>query len=212
MRAITTNTMADEAYGRIADAIFDGSIEPGAHLVMDELADRLGVSRTPVRDALRQLERDGLIRSAGRRGYMTVTAEPDYRRHIYESRTAIETFAAAAAATRPGPAFELVTAAIDRAVTLRPETSRGAYEANRLVHRAIVEATENPVLLGAFDLVWDRGRSHRLYANCFRFENSADAFRAKHEPIAAAIGSGDPDAARAAMTAHLEDGLALGPA
>jgi DNA-binding GntR family transcriptional regulator len=174
---------------------------------MDDLAEKLGISRTPVRDALRRLEREGIIEHTGRKGFVTAAVDPDYRMHIYESRMAVEGFAARLAAKQSLSAQTHVAAAIDEASNLQLDSAKGSFEANRLVHRAVVEAARNPILLEAFDNLWDRGRSHQLYVNCFLAEDSQKLFREKHLPISDAIGTGDAELAQAAMMQHLHDGM-----
>lgn len=68
-------TLADVAYQRISEALFSGDLEPGSRLVMDQLAEQLDISRTPVRDALARLQREGLIEPTGRRGFVVRTSD-----------------------------------------------------------------------------------------------------------------------------------------
>jgi DNA-binding FadR family transcriptional regulator len=102
-----------------------------------------------------------------------------------------------------------VRAAIARADEFEIETPLGSYLANRMVHRAVVEASANRILLDLFDDLWGRGQAHQIYAGCFRGDDSHAALRRKHQPIVRALRSGDGDAAETAMTAHLREGLAL---
>jgi DNA-binding FadR family transcriptional regulator len=78
-----------------------------------------------------------------------------------------------------------------------------------VVHRSVVEAAGNKILLELFDDLWSRGRAHQIYANCFGGADDHEAVKVKHRPIVRALKSGDPDAAEAAMLAHLRDGLAI---
>lgn len=203
------STLADEAYQRIAAAMLSGAIAPGARLVMDALAEELKISRTPVRDALRRLEQEGLIEPAGRRGFVVREIDAEEIRQTYEAREAIEGYAARLAARRGERAAAEVRAAIAEAGTLDLETPLGSYLANRMVHRAVVAASGNRILIDLFDDLWGRGRAHQIYAGCFRGEDSHAALRRKHQPIVRALKGADGDAAEAAMTAHLRDGLAL---
>jgi DNA-binding GntR family transcriptional regulator len=72
-----------------------------------------------------------------------------------------------------------------------------------------VAASGNRILLDLFDDLWGRGLAHQIYAGCFRGDDSHAALRRKHQPIFRAIKEADGDAAEAAMTAHLRDGLSL---
>lgn len=202
-------SLADEAYDRITQAMLSGVIAPGARLVMDALAEELEISRTPVRDALRRLEQEGLIEPAGRRGFVVREIDAEEIRQTYEAREAIEGYAARLAAHRGEVAAAEVRAAIARADEIDIETPLGSYLANRMVHRAVVEASANRILLDLFDDLWGRGQAHQIYAGCFRGGDSHATLRRKHQPIVRALRAGDADAAEAAMTAHLREGLAL---
>ncbi|MEW6474197.1 MAG: GntR family transcriptional regulator [Actinomycetota bacterium] len=202
-------SLAEEAYQRITAAMLSGAIAPGARLVMDALAEELEISRTPVRDALRRLEQEGLIEPAGRRGFVVRQIDAEEIRQTYEAREAIEGYAARLAARRGEVAAAEIRAAIARADEFDIETPLGSYLANRMVHRAVVEASGNRILLELFDDLWGRGQAHQIYAGCFRGDDSHAALRRKHQPIVRALKAGDADAAEAAMTAHLKEGLAL---
>lgn len=202
-------SLADEAYQRITAAMLSGAIAPGARLVMDALAEELEISRTPVRDALRRLEQEGLIEPAGRRGFVVREIDAEEIRQTYEAREAIEGYAARLAAHRGEVAAAEVRAAVARADEFDIETPLGSYLANRMVHRAVVEASGNRILLDLFDDLWGRGQAHQIYAGCFRGDDSHAALRRKHQPIVRALKAGDGDAAERAMASHLRDGLAL---
>ena len=202
-------SLADEAYQRIAAAMLNGTIAPGARLVMDALAEELEISRTPVRDALRRLEQEGLIQPAGRRGFVVREIDAEEIRQTYEAREAIEGYAARLAARRGEVAAAEVRAAIVQAGEFEIDTPLGSYLANRAVHRSIVAASGNRILLELFDDLWGRGLAHQIYAGCFRGEDSHAALRRKHQPIVRALKAADGDAAEAAMTSHLRDGLVL---
>lgn len=205
----TRRTLADEAYRRITAAMLSGTLAPGARLIMDALAEELTISRTPVRDALRRLELEGLIEPTGRRGFVVRQIDGEEVRQTYQAREAIEGYAARLAARRGKVAAAEVREALARADELEIETPLGCYLANRLVHRAIVAASANRILLDLFDDLWSRGRAQQIYAGCFRGEDSHAALRQKHQPIIRALRAGDGNAADAAMVAHLRDGLAL---
>lgn len=199
-------SLADEAYNRITEAMLHGSLPPGSRLVMDTLAEDLRISRTPVRDALKRMEQEHLIEPTGRRGFVVRHLDEDEIRETYEAREAIEGFAARLAALNPA-AGRLVSDAVELAVTYDLGTVLGSYQANRLVHRAVMEAAGNRILLEQFDSLWSRGSAHRIYADCFRAPDSAALVRHKHGPIVAALDRQDPDAAEEAMIGHLRSGF-----
>lgn len=198
---------ADIAYESIADRIFTEEYPVGSRLVMDELAEKLNMSRTPIRDALRKLAQDGVLESAGRKGYVVRRLDAEEIRQTFEARETLEGAAARIAARFGQEAAEHVRAAIQRAQQFELGTPSGNYDANRTVHRAVVEATKNEILLEFFDTLWNRGRSHSLYAKCFADDDGNDMIRTKHSAIVLALAAGDAAAAEEAAVHHVRQGL-----
>jgi DNA-binding GntR family transcriptional regulator len=199
------DTLADIAYQRLSEALLTGKIPPGERLVMDQLASELGISRTPVRDALLRLERENLVEPTGKRGYIVRSVAPGDVRHVYEAREAIEGFAARRVAELGKPAIDEVRQAI-KAVMGTDVDPRGAFEANVAVHRSIVAATGNPTLLEHFDDLWMRARGLAMFADFLSRDTRHVPVRAAHEPLLKAFAAG-PEAAFAAMRAHIREGL-----
>ena len=96
-------SLAELAYERILTAILDGDFAPGDRLIMDRLAAELGISRTPVRDALRRMEADGLVQPATK-GFVIRSLDAADVRAMYEVREPVEGWAARVAATRAADA------------------------------------------------------------------------------------------------------------
>jgi len=94
---------ADRAYEDIRRRIIDGSLESGDFLVEQDLAESIGVSRTPVRDALRRLESEGLVQMSGYKRAMVRDFTEEEVEECFELRAVFESFAAAKAATRMTP-------------------------------------------------------------------------------------------------------------
>jgi DNA-binding GntR family transcriptional regulator len=89
----------DDVYLRLREAIVEGELRPNERLIETELAERLGVSRTPIREAMQRLAGDGLIRSRAR-GWAVHEHDAEEIRQIYEARMALEGFSAYLAAER----------------------------------------------------------------------------------------------------------------
>jgi len=100
---VTPRNLSDEAYASIRAAILGRQIQPGSRLFETDLATSLGVSRGPVREALRQLEQEGLVRSFPRRGAIVVALPEDEIEAFYELRADIEARAFARACERVTP-------------------------------------------------------------------------------------------------------------
>lgn len=198
-------SLADVAYRRISEALLTGQIPPGARLVMDQLADQLQISRTPVRDALLRLQRENLIERTGKRGYMVRVMSADDAVHLYESRVAIEGFAARRVAEIGEPAIDHVRRAIAASKRATPG-AREAFDANMSIHRAVVEATGNPALLELFDDIWHRAMGLVLFADFFTHDTERLPADRRHEPLLNAFRKG-ADAAFEAMRDHIREGL-----
>nr|WP_239029305.1 GntR family transcriptional regulator [Pseudonocardia acidicola] len=206
MQPIDGETLADAAYRRLSEAMLSGGLEPGVRLVMDALAAQLEISRTPVRDALHRLEREGLIEPAGRRGYVVRRLGPDEIRQLYEIRMAVEVFAAARVAELGEPAVSRVADAIREAEVMDPSQPAEAFAANRLVHRAVVEATGNDLLVELFDGIWARAIALQIYSSYFQREPAHKPIRELHHPLLEALAAG-PQRAAEVMRRHIQEGL-----
>ena len=90
LHVLTVGRSNDLVYDRLRAAIISGELQPGQRLVEARLGERLGLSRAPVRDAMRLLERDGLVQSLPRRGAVVVTLNRHDVREIYGLRAALE--------------------------------------------------------------------------------------------------------------------------
>jgi DNA-binding GntR family transcriptional regulator len=153
---------ADAAYERLRDAIVGGRYAAGSRLTEVELADSLGMSRTPVREALRRLAGDGLVRASDR-GVIVDLMDADEARHARVVRASLDVLVAELAARRQR-AGEISPAALrlaEEAAALS-EKSIGngdhdaAYEHDQQLHRQIAELSGNPVALGIIDRLADR--------------------------------------------------------
>ena len=204
---ITTgnHSLADLAYDRILAAVLDGGFTPGDRLVMDRLAEDLGISRTPVRDALRRMESDGLLEPATK-GFVIRTPGVDDVRDMYEAREPVEGWAARATAGRVDEVGGAVTAALADLAAVPDAVASAAYRANRDFHRAIVVAAGNPVVVDCFDAIWGRGLAVLSFAESARHGSTVDVD--EHRVLHDAILSGDGDRAETEMLAHIRRGVA----
>jgi DNA-binding GntR family transcriptional regulator len=198
--------LADEAYRRISEAMLSGDLPPGSRLVMDAIAERLEISRTPVRDALRRLEREGLVEPTGRKGYtVRAIAETDLA-HLYESRIAVEAYSARRVAELGEPAIRAVDTAIEAAINSGAGTAAEAYHQNRAVHRSVVESAANPILVELFESVWDRAKALQIFEQFHKFADGAGDQLADHYDLTVAMRVG-PERAYEVMERHITVGL-----
>lgn len=198
--------LADEAYRRISEAMLAGDLPPGSRLVMDALAERLDISRTPVRDALRRLEREGLVEPNGRKGYMVRAVTDADLAHLYDSRTAVEAYSARRVAELGEPAIRAVDVAIEAAVAAPARTAAEAYHQNRAIHRSVVEAAANPILVELFESVWDRAKALQIFQQFHTFAEDTGDLLSGHHALTAAMRRG-PEQAYDEMKRHITVGF-----
>ncbi|TDC93242.1 GntR family transcriptional regulator [Saccharopolyspora aridisoli] len=189
-----------EVYERLRGEIVDGTFDAGANLVELALAERYGTSRTPIREALRRLQQDGLV-ERGDRGMRVRSRSPEEILEIYEVRIALEATAASAAATRHSD-FDLIRihkaqSAMD-AVSQDPSAMAAA---NRAVHEAIWTASHNGTVV---DLL-TRLNNHltRYPATTLEIPGRWAEALAEHHELVQAIEARDADRAGALARTHM---------
>ena len=196
--------LVDEVVEVIRDRIYEGAYPPGAPLRQEQLATELDVSRTPLREALRMLEREGLVRVAPGRGLRVVTADLRALLDAYEVREMIDGVAARLSARRRDAAVAEHLQAIlaKQAAALAPWTPPAYTAGNVEFHRAIVEASRNEHVVAQLPLV-------RMTSQIFTPLKLLDERRAatavlEHHAIAEAIASGDETAAEQLARRHIQ--------
>ncbi len=193
--------MQKDAYTLILEAIEAGIYKPGDRLVESELAERLGVSRTPVREALQRLETQSMLTRDGR-SLIVASLDHNQLAELYAVRSELEGLAARLAARHASE--EEVRVLLDMAREDRGKIGgdpRELSRANKRFHHQIHLASHNRFLVQQLDLVH---RSMALMTNTsFAAEGrDADAL-AEHAEIAAAIAARDGDAAYTALKKHI---------
>lgn len=198
---------SDRAYRALRTEILDWELEPGTVLGEVEQSTRLGVSRTPVREALARLTADGLVEALPGRGIVVTAASVDSVNELFEVRAALEVEAAALAAERRDETvFEQLQSEFRQATSLLADPSRHAYY--DLVSRfddAVDDAVGNAYLVAAMRNL----RTHLVRIRRLSRDNTErlTAAAAEHLLIVDAILAGDPDLARSATTVHLHRSL-----
>lgn len=200
---------SDEAYERLREEIVGWRLLPGTLLNETELAERLGVSRTPLRAALVRLSMEGLVdNSRGRTGVVS-DVSADSIRDLFELRDVLETHAARLAAQRRDPAVfdELARQFGETAEQLTNNEGVDAYyDVVARFDEAIDEAIGNSVYRGTLRNV----RLHLSRARRIASDNAGRLLRSaeEHRMICEAISSGDEAVAASATTLHLRASLA----
>ncbi|TWP32572.1 GntR family transcriptional regulator [Leekyejoonella antrihumi] len=201
--------LADAAYEQLIDAIASGYIGPSERLVQERLATELGISRTPLREALLRLEQERVLERAGRAGFRLRHATATEVEQIYRARGAIESDAARYLAER-GTADDI--AEIERVITEEEsvplDSAADYYDSIRRIHREFVARTDNPYLLDMFDLLWNQAVSVHLFTSTMSEEALLKSDR-EHRELLAGIQGCTGDEAAATMREHIANGLQI---
>lgn len=195
-------SVVDRVYVALRVRILDGDFPRGARLRQEALAEELGVSRTPLREALRRLAAEGLVEFHPNRGAQVAEITDDDVRGAYEARMVVEPGAAGLAALRrPAAALAVMRQAIeDERVS---DDRRSAYLASRAFHLALVRASENEHLIRAAEALWVPGVPEAIYEKQAGAADLIETDVVEHERIAAAVEAGDTDLAEALARGHI---------
>jgi DNA-binding GntR family transcriptional regulator len=190
-----------DAYSLILDAIDAGAYQPGDRLVESELADRFGVSRTPVREALQRLETQGMLSRDGR-SLIVASLDHNQLAELYAVRTELEGLAARLAArAATDEEVRVLRGMVEDDRRLIGGDPKALSRANKRFHKQIHLASHNRFLIQQLDLVH---RSMALMATTsFAAEGRDELGLAEHDRIIAAIEARDPEAAHAALRLHI---------
>jgi DNA-binding GntR family transcriptional regulator len=201
--SVESRLTSEEVYLELRRRILEHSLPPATRINIRALSVELGVSSTPVREALRQLQGDNLLVGTSNKGYAT-TDVLDVKgvRALFEFRLLVEPWAAATAAANrlANPAHLLKTeiASFDHQsgpinlVMIRHDNA---------FHHEILRASENEVLVDAYT----RSHCHLHLFRAFRTDWNWERSLQQHAAIASAIEARNPEAAEAAMRDHLQD-------
>ncbi len=194
----------DRAHQFVKERILSGAYPGGELLSEGEVAEALGVSRTPVREAFLLLEAEGLMRLYPKRGALVVPVSPDEVRDVMETREMIEAHAAERVARAGGaPQHDELTGLLERQqLLLDAGDLAGFVECDRVFHHAMVSAAGNAILSRLHDSLRDRQR-RMVGASVRRDPDASQRYLAEHRGILAAIHDGDAAEARRRVTAHL---------
>jgi DNA-binding GntR family transcriptional regulator len=201
-------SVADQVYAVLRERIAGGEIERGSRLHQEDLATEFGVSRTPVREALRRLAAEGLVDLFANRGARVATATDEQLRSSYETRLVVEPGAARVAAE-----LRLPEAVAAMKAALRDEEKAGTssakhFKANRDFHLAIVRGTGNPQLVQFMEHVWIGRIGATLYETRLDPKGLGKDHSA-HRSIAKAIEAGNADRAEELTRGHLTRAMEL---
>jgi DNA-binding GntR family transcriptional regulator len=204
-------TAKDRAYeftkGRVLDSTFAG----GDLITEGEVADALGMSRTPVREAFLRLEGEGLLRLYPKRGALVVPVSVGEVDAVMETRMLVERFALDKVLGTGDT--EAVADALEIAIAAQEEYAAsgdtdGFVAVDREFHTTFVTAADNPIVAGLYDSLRDR-QQRMIITSLLRDRKRIESILVEHRHITAAIRAGDLARADAVLVAHLRGTLDL---
>lgn len=198
-----SDALAEQVATRIRDMVIRGQLQPGERIVERRLCLSLGVSRTPMREALKLLRQDGLIEISRNRGARVAAYGAAEAESLFDVIAMLEAMAAERFVRRATPdAVARLEHLHDAMTRLYRDRQLDAYfDANSAIHDLIVEGSGNPVLVESHRRLMLRARRGRYMA--IMDEARWDQAMREHEALMAAIRAGAPDAAAAIWRDHL---------
>lgn len=200
--------LADEVYDELIQAIMRRDIGPDDNLVQEKLAEDMGISRTPVREALMRLEQEGVLEVSRRGSFRLYQLSDDEVRELYQSRAAVEGQCARILAVNHDPDdIAFLRGVVAREEKVADPSAQAYFEANRNIHRAFVERANNRFLLEMFDMIWGKAMVFPLFATIENVDLSHSL--GDHMALIDVIDRGDKVEALEAFTDHIQDGYDL---
>lgn len=203
------STKSDFAYALVRNKILAHEYGPGTILNQATLARDLGISTTPLREALRRLKSEGLVELDAHRDARVTELSAEQARDLLEIRRALDPLAASLAADRRGTAdIAGMRAAFDRLRPLPNQPEVADLVAHREFHRAIYLASHNELLITTLDGLWDKADRYRLLGlQEERDQPERDETTAEHRAMLDAVLAGDGELATEVMRKHIRSSL-----
>jgi DNA-binding GntR family transcriptional regulator len=198
-------SLVTDAYRALKEAIRDNVFAPGDQGSEQEIALRLGMSRTPVHEALIRLQEEGLVRVVPKRGVIVLALSPDDMREVYDVIIALESMAAELIAAMAEPerhriAAELHAINADMKTALQRDERDAWARADDQFHRALIDRCGNTRLARLANTIMDQ--SHRARMMTLRLRAKMTKSVKEHQAIVAAIRNGEAAVAGERAKAH----------
>jgi DNA-binding GntR family transcriptional regulator len=199
----TFRPLSEEAYDALRAAILGGRLQPGARIVEADIARQMATSRSPIREAVRKLEHEGLVQYVPRRGTIVVGLSRADVADAYQLRAHLEAYGARLAATRASEEhlarlLELIARMRASAVS---EDLEGLVAADVEFHRCVCEASGSRRLLHAWETL--NPARWTLVSGLRATDLSLEQIAERHWPILAALQSRKPDTAEIIIRSHI---------
>ncbi len=199
-------TKSDFAYMRVRELILSGELEPGAVINQATLAREIGISTTPLREALKRLKQQGLVELDAHRDARVAALDAEEARDLLEIRRSLDPLAASLAAERRTKQdVAEMRASLEGLEALPSNPTLEQLVAHRRFHSAIYRASHNSLLVETLDGLWDTADRYRRHG--LQVERNAEERAEKareHTLLFEAIVEGDAETAADVMRAHIE--------
>jgi DNA-binding GntR family transcriptional regulator len=198
-------SLVDGAYEALKEAIRNNVFAPGYQGSEQEIASQLGISRTPVHEAIIRLQEEGLVRVLARRGVVVCAISPDDMREIYQVIIALETASSELLAEKPAEERDAIVAELND-VNAQMQSALAAdnlvdwAKGDERFHQLLVERSGNGRLARMFHTIMDQ--SHRARMLTLQLRPKPTASVREHRAIVDAIQRGDVQAARDRAKRH----------
>mgnify|MGYP001944102343 FL=1 len=202
---IKRTTLKMQVYEHLKDQIINGAFKPGERLIEEKIAESLNVSRSPVREAIRLLEKDGLVIVKRSGGVQVVNPTMDDFKYLFEYRKEVESATAYyAAQRRTGKHIAKMQQHIETMNAIDPNDSKTIHQSARVFHATIAEASENPFFVYSLSRLQGINTFYRSTI-VFRNKSFIQKAVAEHEEIFEAIKNQNDNLAKQLMREHIEN-------
>lgn len=201
-------TKSDLAYDALRERILGGELEPGSVLNQAVLARAIGISTTPLREALRRLKVEGLVELDAHRDARVTDLTAQEATDLLEVRRSLDPLAARLAAERRTTAeIRTMRDALSHVSPLHGDVGVDDLLAHRRFHAAIYNASHNELLVTTLDGLWDRADRYRRLSLQTPTQDQSACAAAEHRALLERVVAGDADGAFAAMQQHVAGSL-----
>jgi DNA-binding GntR family transcriptional regulator len=202
-------TKSEFAYMRVRELILSGELEPGAVINQAILARQIGISTTPLREALKRLKQQGLVELDAHRDARVAPLDAEEARDLLEVRRSLDPLAASLAADRRTKQdVAEMRASLEGLDALPSNPTVQQLVAHRRFHSAVYRASHNALLVETLDGLWDTADRYRRHGLQVERSPEERALKAReHTLLFEAIVEGDADTAADVMRVHIETSL-----
>ena len=201
-------SLVSKAYAHLLDGIISGRYEPGSSLRLQALANEIGVSMIPVREALRRLEAEHLVRITQNRGAQVAPLSLEDVQDAYTVRIILEVEAlrrSFSALTEDDIAR--ARSLTERMIRLWERGDEAGYETHRELHFVFYEKANSRWMMRTIETLWSHTERYRRLATELR--GDPETIGAEHGAVVDAVERGDEEAALTALRTHLERSVAV---